>query len=247
LSAVHRAQHPDDAPRLRPGPGAGVAVPGGGRRDTGGVWIANPATLRNVRSGTEPLLATYNQIQSIRAISTTSSTPTDRYIIDGEYRQVMIAGRGLAPEAGRRADVGQPPASVHPRLRRGRQSGERSHRLRACPRCLCRMCRPWQARRKPAGDLLRRITRDWVVVKTKVPEFDYPRAMIQRRSHLRRHVRRRHRVVAAAVLFAWQLNDFKSHDHAGVHQIATCCFTATSMSACGKWRHSSPTTAIPTW
>src|SRR5439155_25416813 len=60
---------------------------------------ANPATLKNVRLWDyEPLLATYNQIQSIRGYYDFLDADFDRYVIDGEYRQVMIAGRELSPQ-----------------------------------------------------------------------------------------------------------------------------------------------------
>ncbi len=60
---------------------------------------ANPDTLRNIRLwDPEPLLATYNQIQSIRLYYEFVGVDVDRYTIDGQYRQVMLSARELSPE-----------------------------------------------------------------------------------------------------------------------------------------------------
>ncbi|MBI4279483.1 MAG: UPF0182 family protein, partial [Armatimonadetes bacterium] len=59
----------------------------------------NPGTIGNIRLwDPEPLLTTYNQIQSIRAYYEFVGVDVDRYTIDGEYRQVMLSARELAPE-----------------------------------------------------------------------------------------------------------------------------------------------------
>jgi uncharacterized membrane protein (UPF0182 family) len=60
---------------------------------------ANPDTLRNIRLwDPEPLLATYNQIQSIRLYYEFVGVDVDRYTIDGQYRQVMLSARELSPD-----------------------------------------------------------------------------------------------------------------------------------------------------
>jgi len=57
---------------------------------------ANQATIRNVRLwDREPLLQTYGQIQSIRTYYDFVSVDDDRYTIDGELRQVLLAPREL--------------------------------------------------------------------------------------------------------------------------------------------------------
>jgi uncharacterized membrane protein (UPF0182 family) len=57
---------------------------------------ANQATIRNVRLwDREPLLQTYGQIQSIRTYYDFVSVDDDRYMIDGELRQVLLAPREL--------------------------------------------------------------------------------------------------------------------------------------------------------
>lgn len=60
---------------------------------------ANPGTIGNIRLwDPEPLLTTYNQIQSIRLYYEFANVDVDRYTIDGRYRQVMLAARELVPE-----------------------------------------------------------------------------------------------------------------------------------------------------
>ncbi|MBX3012731.1 MAG: UPF0182 family protein [Caldilineaceae bacterium] len=60
---------------------------------------AEPQTLRNIRLWDyRPLLQTYNQIQALRQYYEFTDVDIDRYMINGELRQVMLAGRELAPE-----------------------------------------------------------------------------------------------------------------------------------------------------
>ena len=57
---------------------------------------ANQATIRNVRLwDREPLLQTYGQIQSIRTYYDFQSVDDDRYMINGELRQVLLSPREL--------------------------------------------------------------------------------------------------------------------------------------------------------
>jgi uncharacterized membrane protein (UPF0182 family) len=59
----------------------------------------NRGTLRNVRLWDEgPLLQSYNQIQFFRLYYDFLSVNTDRYRVDGELRQVMLATRELSAD-----------------------------------------------------------------------------------------------------------------------------------------------------
>ncbi|MEX2178954.1 MAG: UPF0182 family protein [Gemmatimonadaceae bacterium] len=61
---------------------------------------SNQATISNVRLwDREPLLQTYGQIQSIRTYYDFVSVDDDRYIINGELRQVLLAPRELNTNA----------------------------------------------------------------------------------------------------------------------------------------------------
>lgn len=59
----------------------------------------NQATIRNIRLWDwKPLKKTYNQIQSIRLYYNFADVDIDRYILNGEYRQVTLAARELATD-----------------------------------------------------------------------------------------------------------------------------------------------------
>ena len=61
---------------------------------------ANQATIRNVRLwDREPLLQTYGQIQSIRTYYDFVSVDDDRYTVNGELRQVLLAPREMNTSA----------------------------------------------------------------------------------------------------------------------------------------------------
>jgi len=62
--------------------------------------IANAATVENVRLWDhQPLLKTFGQIQEIRTYYEFKSVDNDRYLIDGKYRQVMLSVRELNPDS----------------------------------------------------------------------------------------------------------------------------------------------------
>ena len=59
----------------------------------------NPQTIDNIRLWDPiPLTATYNQIQFFQLYYNFPGVDIDRYVIDGEYKQVMLAARELSPE-----------------------------------------------------------------------------------------------------------------------------------------------------
>ncbi|MFC2073076.1 UPF0182 family protein [Chloroflexota bacterium] len=59
----------------------------------------NEATINNIRLWDHrPLKNTYNQLQSFRLYYDFNDVDVDRYIIDGQYRQVMLSARELSPE-----------------------------------------------------------------------------------------------------------------------------------------------------
>ncbi len=60
---------------------------------------ANTLTIKNIRLwDQEPLLATYGQLQEIRTYYKFVDVDNDRYVINGEYRQVMLSPRELSYE-----------------------------------------------------------------------------------------------------------------------------------------------------
>ncbi|MBI4250520.1 UPF0182 family protein [Candidatus Uhrbacteria bacterium] len=61
--------------------------------------VSNSATVKNVRLWDRaPLLSTFSQIQEIRTYYEFGSVDNDRYAIDGELRQIMLSPRELSPE-----------------------------------------------------------------------------------------------------------------------------------------------------
>ena len=61
--------------------------------------VQNEETINNIRLwDPRPLKDTYNQIQAIRLYYDFHDVDIDRYIIDGEYRQVMLSVRELSAE-----------------------------------------------------------------------------------------------------------------------------------------------------
>lgn len=60
----------------------------------------NDSSIKNIRLwDREPLLDTFGQIQEIRTYYDFVSIDNDRYLIDGEYRQVMLSARELNSES----------------------------------------------------------------------------------------------------------------------------------------------------
>lgn len=65
-----------------------------------GVVNRNPQTFASIRLWDHrPLLATYNQIQTIRLYYDFKNVDVDRYWINGQYRQVMLSARELSPDS----------------------------------------------------------------------------------------------------------------------------------------------------
>ncbi len=138
----------------------------------------NPDTVDNIRLwDVRPLKDTLNQIQSIRTYYGFSDVDVDRYVIDGKYREVMLAARELMPEA-----LGQAaPSWVNKRLQFTHGYGLTMTQVsdvaeEGRPRLILGDV-------PPVGDVpvtrpeiyYGERTRDYVIVRTSEPEFDYPR------------------------------------------------------------------------
>ncbi len=139
---------------------------------------ANPDILQNIRLwDPEPLLATYNQIQSIRLYYEFAGVDVDRYTIDGQYRQVMLAAREFSPD--------RLPAEAQTWVNRRLQfthgygvamSPVNEVTPEGLPTFLVQDVPP-----KGVLPLTRpeiyfgEITNDYVIVRTSTPEFNYPK------------------------------------------------------------------------
>ncbi len=140
----------------------------------------NELTIQNIRIWDErPLLRTYSQIQEIRLYYDFSAVDVDRYWLDGEYRQVMLSPRELVTE--------QIPSQVNTWLNRKLQythgyglalSPVNQVTVEGLPELLIKDV-------PPVSSTTLRVTRpelyfgertsSYVVVKTGIPEFDYPK------------------------------------------------------------------------
>ena len=98
--AVHRAQHRGHAQGVSPWTTSRSASCRATRCSRRRTSTANAATIGNVRLwDQQPLLDTFGQIQEIRTYYDFTSVDVDRYVIDGQYRQVMLSARELNSES----------------------------------------------------------------------------------------------------------------------------------------------------
>ncbi|MDQ3700992.1 MAG: UPF0182 family protein [Chloroflexota bacterium] len=137
----------------------------------------NPTSVVNIRLWDHrPLKDVYNQLQSIRNYYVFGDVDVDRYIVDGQYRQVMLSARELVPErlgaqaqtwVNRRLQYTHGYGLAMSPVNQIVGNGAPSYFLENLP---------------PVGRLpIRRpeiyygeATTDYVIVNTEVQEFDYP-------------------------------------------------------------------------
>ena len=137
----------------------------------------NEVTINNIRLwDPRPLKDTYNQIQSIRLYYDFHDVDIDRYIIDGEYRQVMLSARELSAEK----LAGEAQTWVNRRLQFTHGYGialspVNEVTAQGLPNLLVKDI-------PPVGDFnierpqiyFGEKTNNYVIVNTKTEEFDYP-------------------------------------------------------------------------
>jgi uncharacterized membrane protein (UPF0182 family) len=137
-------------------------------------------TIQNIRIWDErPLLQTYRQIQSIRLYYDFENVDVDRYLINNQIRQVMLAAREL--------DVNQLPPQANTWVNRHliythgyglAMSPVNEVTPEGLPRLLVKDLPPTFARglniERPELYYGER-TEEYVLVKTKTSEFDYPK------------------------------------------------------------------------
>jgi uncharacterized membrane protein (UPF0182 family) len=173
--------------------------------------FANDKTLRNIRLWDwRPLLQTFRQLQEIRLYYQFYEVDVDRYLLDGEYRQVMLSARELAPQLPERADtwVNRTLQYTHGYglvMSLAAQEGEAG-----TPTLLIRDLPPKVSRglslERPAifyGEK----TPGYRIVNTGVPELDYPRG--DKNVYIRYAGRGGIPIDAfwKRLLFAWELSD----------------------------------------
>ncbi len=137
----------------------------------------NVSTIRNIRLwDEEPLLRTYSQLQQIRTYYRFTDVDNDRYVVDGTYRQVMLSAREISSaDLPGKNWINERLVFTHGiGLAMGPVSGINQQGL---PEYILKDI-------PPVSSTSLRVTRpeiyygekqnDYVVVKTKVKEFDYP-------------------------------------------------------------------------
>ncbi len=141
----------------------------------------NAATIQNVRLWDhEPLLQTFSQIQEIRTYYDFVSVDNDRYMINGQDRQVMLSVRELNTELLPNRQLGERAPDVHPRLRPHARPGQPGHdrgpagALR--PESAAAGRRASTSRSPSPSIYFGELSNDYVLVRTSTPEFHYPAA-----------------------------------------------------------------------
>jgi len=139
---------------------------------------ANSATINNIRLWDyRPLKDTYNQIQSIRLYYDFVDVDVDRYTVDGSYRQVLLGARELSPEK----LASQAQTWVNQRLQFTHGYGVTLSPVNEVSEQGLPIL--WVKDVPPKGEIeierpeiyYGETTDDYVIVNTRVEEFDYPK------------------------------------------------------------------------
>jgi uncharacterized protein len=139
---------------------------------------ANPGTINNIRLwDPQPLLDTYNQIQSIRLYYEYLDIDVDRYMIDGQYRQVMLGARELIPS--KLASQAQTWVNIHLQYTHGygaAMSPVNEVTPEGLPTFFLRDVPPQGSVPITRPEIyFGEGTNHYVIVRTEMMEFDYPR------------------------------------------------------------------------
>ena len=171
----------------------------------------NEVTINNIRLWDHrPLKDTYNQIQAIRLYYDFNDVDVDRYIIDGEYRQVMLSARELSAEK----LAGEAQTWVNRRLQFTHGYGIAMSPVNevsaeGLPLLLVKDI-------PPVGDFeierpqiyFGEKTNNYVIVNTKTQEFDYPMGEENVYGHYEGKDGVNIGSFVRRVVYAWQFGDF---------------------------------------
>jgi len=137
----------------------------------------NDTTIKNVKLWDEkPLLKTYSQLQQIRTYYRFNGIDTDRYTIDGEYRQMMLSARELSyNDLPSKSWINEKFVFTHGN---GIVMGPVSKISKdGLPEFTIKDIPPYSASNVKIATpeiYFGELTSDYVIVNTKVPEFSYP-------------------------------------------------------------------------
>lgn len=140
--------------------------------------LSEPETVTNIRLWDyRPLLQTYNQVQALRQYYRFNDIDIDRYVINGELRQVMLGARELVPDQlDENAQTWVNRKLVYTHGYGVATSPVAQVTRDGLPEFLVKDL-------PPRGDIevtqpqiyFGELTDDYVIVNTSEPEFDYPR------------------------------------------------------------------------
>lgn len=141
--------------------------------------VKNDPTIKNIRLWDEgPLLKTYSQLQQIRTYYRFSGIDTDRYTIGGDYRQFMIAPRELSyNDLPSKSWINEKFVFTHGNgvvmgpVSRVTREGLPEFFVKDIPPVA-----PSSFRVSVPELYYGELTSDYVIVNTKIPEFNYPTA-----------------------------------------------------------------------
>jgi len=170
----------------------------------------NSATINNIRLWDyRPLKDTYNQIQSIRLYYDFNDIDVDRYQIEGNYRQVLLGARELSPEK----LAAQAQTWINRRLQFTHGYGvAMSPTNEVTEQGLPNL---WVKDVPPVGMI--EVTRpeiyfgektgDYVIVNTRVEEFDYPKGDTNVYTEYEAESGIKLNSFIRKLAFAWELDD----------------------------------------
>jgi uncharacterized membrane protein (UPF0182 family) len=139
----------------------------------------NDATIKNIRLWDEaPLLKTYSQLQQIRTYYRFGGIDTDRYLVNGEYRQVMLSARELSyNDLPSKSWINEKFVFTHGN---GLVMGPASRISKeGLPEFIIKDIPPASTSNVKITTpeiYFGEMTSDYVIVNTKIPEFSYPTA-----------------------------------------------------------------------
>jgi len=172
--------------------------------------LQNSATINNIRLWDyRPIKDTYNQIQSIRLYYDFNDIDVDRYQVDGSYRQVLLGARELSPEK----LAAQAQTWVNRRLQFTHGYGVAMSPTnevteQGLPKLLIKDVPPIGTIKIDRPEIyFGEKTVDYVIVNTRIAEFDYPKGDTNVFSNYKADRGIRLDSFLRKLAFTWQLGD----------------------------------------
>ncbi|GAI52521.1 unnamed protein product, partial [marine sediment metagenome] len=171
----------------------------------------NEVTTNNIRLWDHrPLKDTYNQLQSFRLYYDFNDVDVDRYTIDGEYRQVMLSARELSAE--KLTEQAQTWVNRQLQFTHGygiTLSPVNEVSAEGLPMLMVKDIPPVGVFNIERPEIyFGEKTNNYVIVKTKTEEFDYPRGDENVYGHYEGKAGVSLQGFIRRLVYAWQFGDF---------------------------------------